>query len=171
PQRGHIPPPPGVITPSPTLPVIGPLAPSAADLRAALQVMGGPDDEEGRAYRWSLPPARATRLSEYRIGYLIDDPACAVSADEREVLVRAIDGLLAAGVKLEEGWPKGVEPLLQWDTYLTLFHATFAAGLTDDQIDGLRRRAENQDGSHAAKRALAATAPPRVLARASDVGL
>ena len=169
PQRGHIPPPPGVIVPPLSLPVIGPLARSAADLRAALQVMGGPDDEDAPAYRWSLPPARATRLSEYRIGYLIDDPACAVSADEREVLVRAIDGVRAAGVKLEEGWPKGVEPILQWDTYLTLLHATFAAGLTDDQIDGLRRRAENQDGSYAAKQALAMTAPPRFLARADGL--
>ena len=101
--------------------------------------MGGPDDEDARAYRWSMPPARATRLSEYRIGYLVDDPACAVSSDEREVLVKAIDGLRAAGVKLEEGWPKGVQPIEQYDVYLTLLYSTFALGVTDDQIDGLRR--------------------------------
>ena len=54
----------------------GPLARSASDLQAALEVLGGPDAEEARAYRWSLLPARHSRLSEYRIGFVLDDPLC-----------------------------------------------------------------------------------------------
>src|SRR5207302_382228 len=70
PLRGHIPPPPGTPPgPPPLLPVAGPLARSAADLRAALEALGGPDEEEARAYRWSLAPARGTRLADYRIGF------------------------------------------------------------------------------------------------------
>ena len=60
PMRGHIPPPPGIAaTPPSTLPVAGPLARSAADLLAALEVLGGPDGDEARAWRWSLPPPAA----------------------------------------------------------------------------------------------------------------
>ena len=108
PQRGHIPPPPGVIVPPPALPVVGPLARSAADLLAAMEVLGGPEGDDARAYRWTLPPARSTRLTDYRLGFVLDDPACPVASDVREVLARAIDGLRRAGVKLEEGWPTGV---------------------------------------------------------------
>ena len=64
PMRGHIPPPPGIsATPPSTLPVAGPLARSAADLLAALEVLGGPDGDDARAWRWSLPPARGARLA------------------------------------------------------------------------------------------------------------
>jgi amidase len=74
PMRGHIPPPPGIpASPPSTLPVAGPLARSAADLLAALEVLGGPDGDEARAWRWSLPPARGARLGDYRIGYVLDD--------------------------------------------------------------------------------------------------
>ena len=76
PMRGHIPPPPGIpATPPSTLPVAGPLARSAADLLAALEVLGGPDGDEARAWRWSLPPARGARLADYRIGYRAGRPA------------------------------------------------------------------------------------------------
>ena len=66
----------------------------------------------------------------------------------REVLARALDALRAAGVKLEEGWPAGVKPAEQYETYLTLLYSVFAIGLRDDQLEGLRQRAANQDGSH-----------------------
>ncbi|PYO37899.1 MAG: amidase, partial [Candidatus Rokuibacteriota bacterium] len=56
PLRGHIPPPPGGPPgPPSSLAVAGPLARSAADLALALQILGGPDGDEARAYRWSLP--------------------------------------------------------------------------------------------------------------------
>ena len=160
PMRGHIPPPPGTPPgPPPLLPVAGPLARSAADLRAALEVLGGPDEEDAPAYRWSLPPARGTRLADYRIGFVLDDPACRVSSDVGDVLARTIEALRRAGVKLEEGWPKGVVPAQQYDTYLYLLNSVFAFNLRDDQVEEMRKRAENQDGSYAAKQALAWTAP------------
>ena len=100
PMRGHIPPPPGTPPgPPPLLPVAGPLARSAADLRAALEVLGGPDEEDAPAYRWSLPPARGTRLADYRIGFVLDDPACRVSSDVGDVHARAIEALRRGGVK------------------------------------------------------------------------
>jgi len=167
PHRGHIPPPPGLIGPPSILPVVGPLGRSAADLLAALEVLGGPDDEDARAYRWSPPPARGARLSEYRIGFVLDDPACPLSSDVREVMVRALDGLRAAGVKLEEGWPAGVKPADQYETYLTLLYSVYAITMRDEQLEGLRQRAANQDGSHEARMAQAFTAPHRHYAIAN----
>src|SRR5439155_17946429 len=74
PLRGHIPPAPGALTPVTDLPVAGPLARSAADLRLELGVLAGPPPDEARAYRWKLPAPRRARLKEYRIGYVLDDP-------------------------------------------------------------------------------------------------
>src|SRR5207245_538004 len=139
---GNTPGPPG--TPPgapPLLPVAGPLARSAADLRAALEALGGPDEEEARAYRWSLAPARGTRLADYRIGFVLDDPACRVSSDVREVHAQATEALRRAGAKLEEGWPQGVSPAQQYDTYLYLLNSVFAFTLRDDQVEEMRRRA------------------------------
>ena len=160
PMRGHIPPSPGR-PPSPpeSLPVAGPLARSASDLKTALEVLGGPDTEEARAYRWSLPPARHSRLSEYRIGFVLDDARYPVASEVGEVMAEAVTALRKAGARVEEGWPTGVLPAEQYDTYLYLLDSLFAFRLRDDRIEQVRQRAANQDGTYQAKSALAWTAP------------
>ena len=164
PMRGHIPPPPGIpATPPSTLPVAGPLARSAADLLAALEVLGGPDGDEARAWRWSLPPARGARLGDYRIGYMLDDPHAPVSSDEAPVLAAAVEALRKAGAKLEEGWPPGVNVEEQYDAYLTLLYARFTPPAREDQLPGLRQLAANQDGSYLARYARAVTASDAYL--------
>jgi len=167
PQRGHVPPPPGIPTPPPVLPVVGPLGRSAADLLTAMEVMGGPDEDEARAYRWTMPPARRTRLTDYRIGFVLDDPTCPVASDVRVVLAGAIDGLRKAGVALEEGWPADVKPAEQYEIYLALLYSVFAIDARPEQLEALRQRAANQDGSHLARLALAFTAPHRHYAIAN----
>jgi amidase len=160
PMRGHIPPPPGIpATPPSTLPVAGPLARSAADLRAAMEVLGGPDGDEARAYRWSLPPARGARLGDYRIGYVLDDPICPVTPEVGDALAAAVEALRKAGATLEEGWPPRVNAREQYDAYLALLFARFVPPPPDYQLDALRKLAANQDGSYVAKYALAVTAP------------
>lgn len=83
-------------------------------------MLGGPDGDAARAYRWSLLPGRGARLADYHVGYVRDDPACPVSAETKPALERAIDALRKAGAKLEEGWPSGISPSVQYDTYLDL---------------------------------------------------
>jgi amidase len=164
PFRGHIPPlPGGPPLPPSDLAVVGPMARAAGDLRAALEVLGGPDGDEARAYRWSLPPARGARLSDYRIGFVLDDPACPVSPDVGEVLAQAVKALRRAGAKLDEGWPVSFQPPVnpagQYETYLYLVNATFAFFLPDDRVEQARQLAARQDGSIQTKRAQAWTAP------------
>src|SRR6185369_1656086 len=135
PMRGHIPPPPGIsASPPSTLPVAGPLARSAADLRAALEVLGGPDGDEARAWRWSLPPARRTRLVDYRIGYVLDDPRAPVSPEVGAALAAVVEALRRAGAQLAEGWPPGMNPEEQFDAYYTLLAARFIPPVREDQL-------------------------------------
>ena len=127
PLQGHIPPPPGIIG-SAELPVAGPLARSAEDLLLELSVVAGPVGAESVAYHWSLPKPRKAKLSEYKIGFLIDDPYCPVDSQVKNVLGKAIDALRKEGAGLVEGWPKGVDPRAQHDNYQFLLSAIINAG-------------------------------------------
>jgi len=140
PQRGHIPPPPGEFPhPEFDLPVAGPLARSATDLKAAMQALGGPDRDRAIAYSWALPPARGCRLRDYRIGYVFDHSLCPVVDEVREVLESAVEALVRAGIRVEQGWPERVDAERQWRDYLHLLYAFLPHGdLTDEQLAEVR---------------------------------
>ena len=121
-----------VSTPS-FLGVSGPMARGAEDLRMMLEVIGGQAPGEAVALQWKLPPARRERLRDYRIGYVLDDPFCAVTAEVRDVLTNAIDALRKAGVNMREGWPTGIDPEALFDAYYFLLLARFARPATERQ--------------------------------------
>ncbi len=138
PLRGHIPPMPGVVTGPTPLPVAGPLARSAADLRLALGVLGGPLPEDAIAYRWQLPPARKRSIREYRIGYVLDHPLGPATGDVRTRLQAAVDALRGAGARLEEGFPKEVDVADQYRTYLDILWTGMLAGAPKEELDRIR---------------------------------
>ncbi|HSL50796.1 MAG TPA: amidase family protein, partial [Candidatus Deferrimicrobiaceae bacterium] len=139
------------------------LARSAADLRAAHEVLGGPDGDEARAWRWALPPARGSRLADYRIGYVLDDPRGPVAPEVGDALAAAIGALRRAGAQLTEGWPAGVNVEEQFDAYYTLLTARFTGPVREDQLGGLRQLAANPDGSYLSRYARAVTASDAYL--------
>jgi amidase len=159
PTEGHGPPRPGrPPRPKSEESVVGPLARSAADLRLALEIGGGPVEPMSVAYRWQLPPARGNALKDYRIGYVVDDPFCRVSSDLREAYERAIAELRAAGARLEEGWPA--------DDLKTIYHAWYfliamllSPELEGAQLEAARTRARTQDGSRPAIWSKASVSP------------
>jgi amidase len=81
---------------------VGPLARSAADLRLALTVTSRPGAR-----------SRRSKLPDFRVGVVLDDPGCPVTEEVGKVLSDAVDALAKAGVPLREGWPDGVDPVVQ----------------------------------------------------------
>lgn len=65
-SRGHVPPMPGELVPSP-LSVTGPLARSAFDLSLALDRIAGPQGAAAKAWSLRLPPSRQNRLQDFRV--------------------------------------------------------------------------------------------------------
>jgi amidase len=89
---------------------VGPFARAASDLRTALTATAGP---ENPAFSWALPPARGSRLRDFRVGVVVSD----VSSEVGDVLSDAVDALGSAGVKVVEGWPEEVNPAAAWEAF------------------------------------------------------
>jgi amidase len=89
---------------------IGPLARSAGDLRTALRVTAGPEPPAGNAYSWTLAPPRHARLDDFRVGVVLDHERAPVSSDVAEPLAEAVDVVRRAGATVVEGWPEGIDP-------------------------------------------------------------
>ena len=53
-------------------------------------------------------------------------------------MAEAVTALRQAGANVEEGWPPGVVPTEQYDTYLYLLNSVFAFRLRDDRIEQVR---------------------------------
>ena len=100
--------------------VKGPLARSAQDLQLELEVVGGPISSEAIAYGWKLPPARGTRLKDYRIGFVLTDPFCPPSSEVAAVITRAVEAMRSHGVRMDEGWPKGIDFAKAFEDYFFL---------------------------------------------------
>jgi amidase len=122
--RGHMPG--GAQVPagfSTLLAVAGPMARDARDLLAILNVIGGPEGYDAKAWQWKLPPPRHENLKEFRVGYVVDDPAAPVSPDVRAVLENVVETLGAAGAKMVPGWPDGFELSALMQTYAYMLFA------------------------------------------------
>jgi len=140
-MRGHAPgglqAPPGFST---LLAVAGPLARTAEDLEAALRVLGGPEPPDSTAYSWRLPAARHERLADFRIGYVLEDPAMPVSPEVVTVMESSVRALDKAGAKLRPGWPAGFSMRELLSTYLFMLGAfNFSTSPREEQA---RQRAE-----------------------------
>jgi amidase len=98
----------------------GPMARSAADLDAALRVLAAPRHPYAKAFNYSLPAARHQALREYRVGYVLEDPAVPVSTETKAVLESAIRACERAGASVKSGWPEGFRFQELLDTYF--FH-------------------------------------------------
>lgn len=111
PLTGFQPPGPPLGPPAMTyMSALGPLARSAGDLRTALSVTAGPDGSAAKAYSWTMSPPRRSRLADFRVGVVLDDPHAPVSSGVGAALSDAEDALGRAGATIVEGWPEGVDP-------------------------------------------------------------
>ncbi|MDT7725601.1 MAG: amidase [Actinomycetota bacterium] len=99
------------------LSAVGPLARSAGDLRTALRVTAGPEGPAAKAYSWTLATPRHTRLADFRVGVVLDHERAPVSSDVGAALSDAVDALGRAGATIVKGWPEGVDPGAQAESF------------------------------------------------------
>jgi amidase len=104
--------------------------------------MGGPNGDEAKAWSWRLPPPRHQRLKDFRIGYVMDSQFAPLASDVRKVYEDTVGQLRKAGAQLEEGWPAGIEPREQSETFYYLLSAFLSLNSTEEQREAARARLE-----------------------------
>jgi len=134
PQRGHIPGPPGHLT-GPDINVIGPIGRSADDLEHALDVLAGPDDADGVAWRLTLPPPRRTRLADYRIAAWFDDAEFPTDVAVRARFEAAADALDRGGAKVDRRARPGFALGDAYREYVALLSAATSPGVPPKAFD------------------------------------
>lgn len=146
-QQGHIPGggslPEGFST---NLAVAGPLARSSNDLLAALRVLGGRTDWDAKAWKWEMPPPRARNLKDFRVGYILDDPIAAPTAEVKTLLENAVEHIRVAGATLKPGWPAGFHPEELLKNYLFLLEA-FLFSVAPSEEQARQRKASATSGA------------------------
>ena len=125
------------------LSVAGPLARSARDLALGLNVLGGPNGDEAKAWTWRMPAPRHTRLENFRVGYVLDDPLCPIASDVGTVYETTLSALSRAGAKMERGWPPEIDPRAQLSTFAYLLFAFVTADLPPEARERSRKRFES----------------------------
>lgn len=134
PAHGQIPGPPGTLTLA-DLAVAGPMARGVEDLELALSLMAGPNRWEHPAWQLKLPPPRRKSLKEYRLAAWLDDPACRVEPEVRELLEKAATTLTVAGAQVDYEARPGFTLEKVADTFSALLQAALAGGVPRDRLD------------------------------------
>ncbi len=128
------------------LAVAGPMARSAADLLAAMKVLGGPIGWDAKAWQWEMPPPRATKLKAFRVGYVLDDPIASPTPEVKSALESVIRALERNGATLKPGWPTGFEPAALLDTYrFHLYAFLFSVSPPEEQRAQREKFANSQE--------------------------
>lgn len=163
PTRGHSAPP-GSDAPV-DLAVCGPLARSAADLELALDVVAGPDEAHGIAYRLALPPARHDHLRDFRVLVIDNHPLAPVEAAIRAALDRLADRLRRAGSTVAR--TSALLPDLEQAThvYCRVLMPIMAARRDSDFHAAMRRKV---DALPAADQSLSATCARAMVSSYAD---
>jgi amidase len=115
----------------PDLCVTGPIARSPDDLKLALSLTVGPDQDEAVAWNLTLPPARVTRVSDLRVAVMLEDPHFDVDEEVQDRIQAVADHLAAQGAKVSDRARPAIDTL----SAFSIFGGLLMAGLTTRQHD------------------------------------
>jgi amidase len=132
---------------------VGPLGRSAADLRAALEATAGPEAPLGHAYSWHLAPPRHARLANFRVGVVFDDAHAPVSSEVSRLLSDAVDAVARNGPTITEGWPDGIDPVDEAESFGYHVGLFFAFQEPEKQFEGLGAFIEQENRRMSARAA------------------
>lgn len=85
--------------------VVGPLAPSVADVEAVLRALAGPDGADSFAVPASLPSSADVRLGSVELRWGVEVAGIGATREVEDAVERAVDRLGRAGVSIVRGLP------------------------------------------------------------------
>lgn len=121
----------------PDISVIGPLARSANDLRAAMDVLAGPDPILAKGYKLDLPTLDGRKLADLRIGVWRGEERAPISQEVKDRMTLVASALRDAGVTLDDQTHPAFSVDDSHDIYQHLLQATMASRMTDNDYNSL----------------------------------
>ena len=118
--------------------VVGPLARSAADLDAALDIMAGPDPDDGGYLKVALPKCEKTSLRQFRVAVKLTDPASEIDGEYADQLQGLVDRLAKAGCKVKEAEPD-IDTARLNDVFIRLLRAATSARTAESDIENSKQ--------------------------------
>ena len=115
--------------------VVGPMARSAQDLAIALDVMAGVDGVDAKAWKLELPGPRHSKLSDYRVAVMLDDPVCAVDTDVTDRIQAVADACAKAGATVSDAARPAIDMAAAHANYIQLLRGASAGILPQSFID------------------------------------
>jgi amidase len=153
PLRGHIPPPPGVMT-VPPLGIAGPIARSASDLELVLDVLVAPSEPDGTAWSVRVPPSRHERLKDFRVGLWADQKSYSVDQRCLDAMHAYADDLRRLGVTVDENARPEIDTVASDDLYVMMLFSTVSAGMSEQvlaQTEQVAAQMKAEPGSYPAR--------------------
>jgi amidase len=145
PSRGHTPPPFPPLPVDRDLAVVGPMAISAGDLADLLDVIAGPDELAGGAYRLALPEARHKGIKGFRILVLDTHPLMPAAASVRGPIDALASQLAKAGAKVSRQSPLLPDLNESSRLYMRLLFSFLAATFPIESYEGMKAGAARLD--------------------------
>jgi len=124
---------PGVVATT-DISAVGPLARSADDLAMALDVMAGPDDIDGIAWKLTLPKPRKKKLSDYKVAAIYTDPEAEVDEEVQKRLHALTEFLVKNKVKVEENKRPKIDSRQAHRNYIQLLRGATVGRLTSEEF-------------------------------------
>jgi amidase len=114
--------------------VIGPMARSASDIAACLEVLAGPDEIDAAGWKLHLPEPRAKSLREYRVAVMLDAKESPVDASIQHQIQRLADFLGEKGATVRETKPD-IDTGEALKVFVQLLRAAGAGRQTQEMFD------------------------------------
>ena len=143
PQRGQIPPPPGIVGLS-DLVTVGPMARTAEDLAMLFEALATPMPTEGFDWLPNLAQPRHETLREYRVAIWTEAPGLSADEETRALLETVAAALERHQVRVDRRARPFDNVGEVIDAYLTLVLPTVSGGVSNDvaaKFPGLGKRA------------------------------
>jgi len=144
---------PGMLT-NPDIAVLGPLTRSATDLDLALDIMAGPDPDDGGYSKIVLPKCEKAELKQFRVAVKLSDPNCEVDGEYADQIQILVDHLAKAGAKVSEAAPD-LNTARVHDVFIQLMRAAVSMGTRDADIEDLKALAAGGDNDRFLQQSIA----------------
>lgn len=129
---------PGQVAPA-DIAVVGPMARCAEDLALSIDIVAGPGRTDRGGWRLDLPRPVKSRLRDFRVAILPNHDRAPVAAEMADRVQQVGDRLARLGATVSDNAFPDIDIDKGFEAYMSLLWGVMAAGLSEEEKEGLRQ--------------------------------